>query len=87
MLEENIFEIEDSLGNKKVLNAVSFVDDLNNNKTYMIYTDNTFDENNILNLFVSEVIKDNDEFCLEEIEDYESIDLITKEMDRIIKEM
>lgn len=87
MLEENIFEIEDSLGNKRILTAVSFVEDFENNTIYMIYTDNTFDENNVLNLFVSKVIKENDEFHLEDIEDYEHIDLITKEIDRIIKEM
>lgn len=87
MLEENVFEIEDSLGNKKILTAVSFVEDFDNNSIYMIYTDNTYDENNVINLFVSEVVKENDEFHLEDVEDYERIDIITKEMDRILKEM
>lgn len=84
-MEDYSFEIEDAYGNKIIMNAISFIEDQENAKTYMIYTDNTTDEDNILNLYVSEVIRtEDDEFSLEEVEDYEEIDLITKEMDRII---
>ena len=84
-MEDYSFEIEDAYGNKIIMNAISFIEEQENAKTYMIYTDNTTDEDNILNLYVSEVIRtEDDEFSLEEVEDYEEIDLITKEMDRII---
>lgn len=85
-MEDTTFEIENALGQKVTLTAISTIEDEENHKLYMIYTDGTFDEDNMPNLFVSEVINEGDGFSLQEIEDYEEMDLITKEMDKLLAE-
>ena len=85
-MEDMTFEIENVLGQKVTLTVISTIEDEENQKYYMIYTDGTFDEDNMPNLFVSEVINEGDGFSLQEIEDYEEMDLITKEMDKLLAE-
>ena len=71
-MEDTRFEITDELGNKKILNALALIDDPNEDNHYIIYTDNTLDENNEQNIFVSLVVRDDDDnFSLEEITDIE----------------
>lgn len=81
-MTENILEIENELGEKINLYVLATIN--NNNQLYIIYTDNTFDEENLPNLFVSEIIKEENGFRLEEINNYEEIDAISKEMDKIL---
>ena len=81
-MTENILEIENELGEKINLYVLATIN--NNNQLYIIYTDNTFDEENLPNLFVSEIIKEENGFRLEEIDNYEEIEAISKEMDKIL---
>ena len=85
-MEEFTFEIENDLGQKAVLTSLALIEDKEKNITYMIYTDSTVDADGIPNLFVSIVHKDEEGFRLEEVEDYEEIDLVSQEIDKIISE-
>lgn len=57
------------------------------NKTYLIYTDYTFNQNNEYNVYVSQVIRDSDGFTLERIENYEMIPEIQKMYEDILKQL
>ena len=84
-MEDTTFEIEDEFGEKVALRVLATVDDEENKINYLIYTDGTFDDN-MPNLYVSQVVNNEDGFYLEEVEDYEKIDLVTKEIDKILSE-
>ncbi len=80
------FEIEDAFGQRVILNCLSLIKDEDHNQDYIIYTDNTTDEEGELRIYVSEIIKTEDGVTLEEVEDYEKIDLISKEMDKLFSD-
>ena len=84
-MEDTTFEIGNEFGEKVTLRVLATVDDEENKINYLIYTDGTFDDN-MPNLYVSQVVNNEDGFYLEEVEDYEKIDLVTKEIDKILSE-
>ena len=84
-MEDATFEIENEYGQKVILSVLATVDDEEKGINYMIYTDGTFDEDENLNIYVSQVVNDENGFYLEEVEDYETIDLVTKEIDKIFE--
>ncbi len=79
------FEIENAFGQRVTLNCLSLIKDEDHNQDYIIYTDNTTDEEGELRIYVSEIIKTEEKVTLEEVEDYEKIDLISKEMDKLFR--
>ena len=80
------FEIENAFGQRVTLNCLSLIKDEDHNQDYIIYTDNTTDEEGELRIYVSEIIKTEEKVTLEEVEDYEKIDLISKEMDKLFRQ-
>ena len=79
------FEIENAFGQRVTLNCLSLIKDEDHNQDYIIYTDNTTDEEGELRIYVSEIIKTEEKVTLEEVEDYEKIELISKEMDKLFR--
>ncbi len=85
-MEDYNFEIEDALGRKVVLNCLATIKDNDNNEDYLIYTDGAFDEEGDPVLYVAQVVNTGESVTLEEVTDYEHIDIITKQLDKIIQE-
>jgi len=56
-------------------------------KTYLIYTDYTFNQNNEYNVYVSQMIKNSDSFTLEEIENWDLLPDIQEVYEDIKKEL
>ena len=56
-------------------------------KTYLIYTDYTFNQNNEYNVYVSQMIKNSDGFTLEEIENWDLLPDIQEVYEDIKKEL
>lgn len=84
-MEDNKIEITDNDGNVQQLTVMSLIEDPNEEKTYMIYTDNTLDEDKELKIYASIVNRDEDDnFTLEPLDDYSKMDFITKKIDEIM---
>ncbi len=83
-MEDYSFEITNALGDNVNMTCLATVHDNDNNQDYLIYTDNTFDAEGDPRLFISEVIKNDEGITLEPVEDYEEINAITKEIDKIL---
>lgn len=71
-MEEMNFTITNNEGVEVKCDVLSVMED-DENKTYLIYTDYTFNDNNEYNVYVSQMIRDGKEFRLEEID---NLDLI-----------
>ena len=83
-MDKKILKLTDVNGIEKEYEILMFFKWFKTNRNYIIYTDNTYNEDNVINLYDAEVINDEGQFILQDVVDYENIDLITKEIDRII---
>ena len=85
-MEDSKFYITDIYGNEKELTAISLIDDEENNLHYVVYADESVDSDNLPKIYVSEIVKDENGITLQEVENIEEVDLITKQLDLIINE-
>lgn len=80
-MEDLFIELKDNLGNIKkyeVLHTFS-----NNDKSYVIYTDNTYDGDN-LNIYVSIYHKFNGKIVLDYLNDEINIKLVEEEIEKFV---
>lgn len=71
-MEEINFTITNPDGIEVKCDVLSIIND-DENKTYLLYTDYTFNKDNEYNIYVSQIINNGDDFTLEEID---NLDLI-----------
>lgn len=71
-MEEMNFTIVNNDGIEVECDVLSIIND-EEDKTYLLYTDYILNDNNEYNVYVSQLIKDEDNFILEEID---NLDLI-----------
>ena len=67
-MEEMNFTIVNENGIEVKCDVLSIIND-DNDKTYIIYTDYTLNENNEYNVFVSQIINEGENYKLEKVED------------------
>lgn len=72
------FGIYNENGDKLICNVVGFVNDAKTNINYIVYTDGTKNENDILLVYASRYIKEDDKIILKAIENDYEWDLIDK---------
>lgn len=76
------FTVMDENGNETICDTLSVVS-IEGENPLMIYTDYSLDQEGKFNLYVSKIIKDNDDLKLEKIDDYSIIPEIQKEIEKI----
>lgn len=84
--EDYSFTAMDENGIETICDTLSVVN-IEGESTLIIYTDYSLDKDNKFNLYVSKVIKENDNFKLEKIDDYSIIPEIQKEIEKISNEI
>lgn len=80
------FTVMDENGNETICDTLSVVS-IEGENPLMIYTDYSLDQEGKFNLYVSKIIKDNDDLKLEKIDDYSIIPEIQKEIEKISKQI
>lgn len=84
--EDYSFTVMDENGLETICDTLSVVN-IEGESPLIIYTDYSLDKDNKFNLYVSKVIKENDNFKLEKIDDYSIISEIQKEIEKISNEI
>jgi uncharacterized protein YrzB (UPF0473 family) len=76
------FTVMDENGIETICDTLSVIN-IEGENPLMVYTDYSLDQDGKFNLYVSKIIKDNDDLKLEKIDDYSIIPEIQKEIERI----
>ena len=84
MMKDISFTVINDSGLEVKCDVLASISD-DENKTYIIYTDYTFNQNNEYNVYVSQMIREGDGFTLERIENYELIPGLQKMYEDIVK--
>lgn len=84
--EDYSFTVMDENGLETICDTLSVVN-IEGENPLIIYTDYSLDKDNKFNLYVSKMIKENDNFKLEKIDDYSIIPEIQKEIEKISNEI
>lgn len=80
----NEFEFNIELENGTTIKAEKLFDFENNNIKYLVYTDNTRDENHDLNIYATRYHLDNDKLIFDLIEEEQEWDLIDNKIKEIV---
>lgn len=79
--EEYSFTTTDESGKEVICDTLALIEKEDN--PIIIYTDYTLDENGKFNMFVSQLIKKDDGFYLEAINDYSEMPEVREALDKI----
>ncbi len=87
MDEKNQFKLKDEYGNETIYDVLFTFDNEETKKSYIVYTDNSLDENNNVQVFASVYHKDTDNTKLEPIETDKEWQVIEKILETIQEEV
>lgn len=85
-MEEMSFTITNSDGIEVKCDVLSVIND-EENKTYLLYTDYTLNDNNEYNVYVSQMINEDDSFRLEEIDNLDLLPGIQEVYEEVKKNL
>lgn len=85
-MEEMSFTITNNNGIEVKCDVLSVIND-EENKTYLLYTDYTLNDNNEYNVYVSQMINEDDSFRLEEIDNLDLLPGIQEVYEEVKKNL
>ena len=85
-MEEMNFTITNENGLEVKCDVLSIIND-EENKTYILYTDYTLNNDNEYNVYVSQMIRNNDDFILEEVDNFDLIPGFQQVYDDVKKQL